>query len=106
MNETQRLRGSFQDQGFTLVRNLLPPETCFRVQAKVSAALHKLAERDRLAFPNQGSMQPLTIEDDDWLQLLGNKKILNVIHKIGGSDVRWLSGYLISKPPHSPRLWW
>ena len=61
------------------------------------------AHRDR--FRSNGSLCNLA-ELPAFAPLIGDRRITDAIGQLGGNDIRWTSGYLISKPAGGDPLFW
>jgi len=77
--------------------------------ADIAAASNALIDSDatqhlqRDAFT--GSLIPVT-KSSAFLPLITHAPTLDALAAAGLGDARWLSGYVISKPPSSPSLGW
>lgn len=98
-------RRKFFKEGYIVVRGGLKGDVTSEL-AKFSTLLQTVTESHRKSFPYQGSMIPASLTESPWPQVVSHDSIIATLHELGAQDLRWLSGYLISKPPHSPRLWW
>ncbi|MCQ0000555.1 phytanoyl-CoA dioxygenase family protein [Streptomyces sudanensis] len=104
--EDQELRKKFAEDGYIVVRGGLTEDLVAHVTREIGGLLRGLDAPQRRAFPFQGSMVPALPLREPWSRLIADEAILGTLRRLGAADLRWLSGYLISKPPRSPRLWW
>ncbi|WP_372499265.1 phytanoyl-CoA dioxygenase family protein [Streptomyces sudanensis] len=104
--EDQELRKKFAEDGYIVVRGGLTEDLVAHVTREIGGLLRGLDAPQRRAFPFQGSMVPASPLREPWSRLIADEAILGTLRRLGAADLRWLSGYLISKPPRSPRLWW
>lgn len=57
-------------------------------------------------FRYQGSMIPIKCTEPILAQLITWPRALEIMDCLGFKQPKWLSGYVISKPPHGSGLWW
>lgn len=98
---------TFLRQGYTVVPDALDPELLRELRAYSDERL--AAERDEHfdAFRFHGSMLQLDpITEQVVCRLVANSRVLEALSGLGFASPKWLSAYLISKPPRSPSLWW
>lgn len=105
-NSQPSIRLSFFVNGYVVIRDFLDARLVDSLKEKIADTLVNLSCDRRDPFPRQGSMEPLSVMDPIWAKLITASSLRSVIGSLGAEDIRWLSGYLISKPPRSPRLWW
>ena len=91
--------------GFCVFENVLTPEMVKRTNA-VSNRL--LDAQDAEYFEAQKSTGSLIsiYNDDFFAELVTWPKALNVLREMGFDGPTFSSGFVISKPPHSPPLFW
>lgn len=78
------------------------------------ARLAQLAERKIAAesaanlrrFAHHGSLIPVRYDDAELSTVLLDPAVRTSFRALGMTDPRWINGYVIAKPPHSPGLWW
>lgn len=93
---------AFVDEGFVVLPGLLTGESLRRAKAAADGAVTSPAgiscER-----PNN-TLVPLRWDDELVnIVLAGHTRIAQAI---SAKDLRWISGYVSVKEPHSPPLWW
>ncbi|MGI9287439.1 MAG: phytanoyl-CoA dioxygenase family protein [Pseudomonadales bacterium] len=91
--------------GYTIVEDFLDDSSIASIAEKVQHVLGKLSNEHREAFKATGSLLNLN-NYPQFAELIANPKVQEVMQQIGFDSYRWLSGYLISKPPQSPPLYW
>ena len=69
------------------------------------ATLAELDAEHRDRFRSNGSLCNLA-ELPAFAPLIADARISDAIEQLGGKDIRWTSGYLISKPPGGDPLFW
>lgn len=100
------LSSQFAVDGFCLAPGVLEPPILDRLR---ELAVRRLGVGEGAHFSryaHHGSLLPLTLDDDPIPELLLHPGIHDVFGQLSFTDPRWLSGYVIAKPPGSPGLWW
>ncbi|MET9292946.1 phytanoyl-CoA dioxygenase family protein [Streptomyces sp. NPDC003077] len=69
-------------------------------------AINSLTTEHLRRYAHHGSMIALDYRDPRVADSLIHPDIRSAFTRLGLADVRWLSGYVIGKPAHSPALWW
>lgn len=100
------LAGQLADDGLCVISGVIPDD--------LTSRLRRLARRKLLAetsahlqrYAHHGSLIPIRLEDDPHTELLTSSALHAAFGLLGFTDPRWISGYVITKPPHSPGLWW
>ncbi len=100
------LREGFVKDGFVLFPQLLDRDLVVRLQHVADELLSAISDEHREEFRYQGTMLPVPHWRDALVDLIGGSAIRHVAATLRFADLRWVSGYLISKPPKSPSLWW
>lgn len=95
-------RTELDEQGFTYFPQLLDAA---QVQTLRAVTERMLARHDNSAFRSQGSMLK-TNEDEAFADLIALPAALAALSSLGFARPTFSDGYIISKPPHSPRLFW
>jgi hypothetical protein len=91
--------------GYALARGLLPPELVRHLQAEAARILPTIDAGHRARNRSQGSLVQLA-DHPSFAPLIGAPALRAAFAGMGFPDPRFTSGYLISKPPHSPALFW
>ena len=91
--------------GYCVFENILTPEMVERTNA---ASNRLLDAQDAEYFEAQKSTGSLIsiYNDDFFAELVTWPKALNALREMGFDQPTFSSGFIISKPPHSPPLFW
>lgn len=90
--------------GVTVLRGAVPPKQLERLRHAADEHVRKDDTAGR--FPFHGSMIAFPSWETPFAELIANRALKREFSAHGFADVRWLSGYLISKPPAGKSLWW
>ena len=93
-------------QGYSVMRNQLSPLVLEAAREEIKQALAALSPENRERFRFQGSMIPIHYKHPLAQLLVPSEGIIRGLSALGFLRPHWMSGYVISKPPHSPALWW
>lgn len=95
---------SLASDGVTVARQVLDAGEL----SALRGAVEELIARDSTgaAFPFHGSMIPIPVWSEPFAELVAHERVQRELAALGCRDVRWLSGYVISKPPSGEALWW
>ena len=103
---TAARRDALLRDGVTVVPGVLEENL---LQTLRTAAAELVADDAHAALrrdPYTGSLISVS-KDERLAELIGHAATLEAFKELGlGDDARWLSGYVISKPPKSPSLGW
>ncbi len=92
--------------GFCHLAGVLDAATLAEVRAIAAAALARSADAEhRAQWRSEGSLVPLA-EHPEFSVLIGHAAIGRTLAALGLEDLRYSSGYVISKPPRGPALFW
>jgi len=94
--------GAFIDNGFVVLPSLLAREQLQR--ARVAAERAVAAPGETSCERPNNTLVPLRWDDVLVDLVLMRHKLIAA--SIGARDLRWISGYVSVKEPHSPPLWW
>jgi hypothetical protein len=93
--------------GYTVVPGALSQGLLESLRGMSSQRLDQEATEHFKIFKFHGSMLQLDpYEDKTTRRLVTNPKTLAALASLGFPEPKWLSAYLISKPPGGPSLWW
>jgi hypothetical protein len=99
--------GELASDGYSVIEGLLERSWLDRLGAYCEQRLTGQAADHFERFAHHGSMISLDAVGDPLIRrLVTLPRLRDALAARGFDDVRWLSAYLISKPPHSPPLWW
>lgn len=91
--------------GFTTFPQLFSSAEMDELRLKSEAVLFRTNQAHRERFRANGSLCNIA-ELPEFSSLLAHPRVLDAIREVGGEDIRWTSGYLISKPPGGAPLFW
>ena len=90
-------------QGYTQFSGILSPEMLNRLREVTDALLRDDTTRDK--YRSQGSMI-MTMAHPLFAELIALPSALDALKQMGFPDPAFSDGYIISKPPLGPRLFW
>ncbi|MGF1625001.1 MAG: phytanoyl-CoA dioxygenase family protein [Alphaproteobacteria bacterium] len=99
------LLADLERDGFAVARGLLPPALIRHLQTESDHILPTIASEHRARNRSQGSLVQLA-DHPAFAPLIGSAELRAAFAGMGFRDPRFTSGYLISKPPKSPALFW
>lgn len=91
--------------GFCVFENVLSREMLRTLRDATDRLFDAQTAEHRERFRSQGSMIRI-IEDPVFADLIAWPAALAALHTLGFAHPSFSDGYIISKPPHSPRLFW
>ncbi len=98
-------RQQLDQDGFCLLENIIDERMLERLRAVTDEVL---ARTDAAHFEekrSQGSVIPV-FDHPGMAELIALPPVLAALADLGFADPKWGSGFIISKPPHSPPLFW
>jgi Phytanoyl-CoA dioxygenase (PhyH) len=98
--------GRLEDDGFAVLSDVLDDSMVQALRKLSDAELERQSREHFEQFRFHGSMLPLDLSDATARALIVWPAMLRALERFGFSDPKWLSGYIISKPPNAPPLWW
>ena len=104
-NNFQHLRTQLIEQGYCLVPDILSEDLRARLEAATENLIAGQTAEQAASFRAQGSMFPTT-SDPAFADLIALPSALACLHGMGFAHPTFSDGYVISKPGHSPRLFW
>ena len=105
MNDWQEKRTQLIDDGYCLCEQVLDAAMLARVRAVSNRLLDAQSEEHFEAQRSTGSM--ISVYDDPFFaELVAYPPALDALTNLGYPRPRWSSGFIISKPPQSPALFW
>jgi len=99
------LRCQLIDDGFCIVENVLDVELLNQLRAKSDELAAAQSEADAARQRSTGSMINV-VADPLFADLIALPEALDIFSMMGFAETKFSSGYVISKPPRSPRLFW
>jgi hypothetical protein len=92
-------------EGFCVFENILDPEMVSRLRVVTEKVLDAQTEAHFKDQRSTGSM--VRVDQHPFMaELIAYPKALETLAGLGFDDPKWWSGYIISKPPYSPPLFW
>ena len=98
-------RQDLLEKGYCLFENIVPSAMLEQLRAESTRLADARLEEDRVKNRTTGSMIDLT-ELSLCADLVALPSALAALASLGYDDPKFTSGYIISKPPQSPRLFW
>ena len=92
-------------RGYAHLPCLLPDELLARLNRISAANVERASVAHRAANRSQGSLINIAT-DPGYAEIVAAPEILNGLAGLGFCDLRFQSGFLISKPGNSPALFW
>ena len=91
--------------GYCVVENVLKEEMLTRLRSVTDKLLDAQTEDERAAHRSSGSMISV-YKHSLFSELVVYPRVLQTLEALGFLRPKWSSGYVISKPPQSPPLFW
>jgi len=92
-------------QGYAVVKDFLSASFLDTLREQCDGVLARLPQQHRDEYKSQGSLVNLG-DHPDYSHLIVSPELRELMRQLGLAGTRWLAGYLISKPPNSPALFW
>ena len=98
-------RAQLLRDGYCLFARILDEPMLRRLREATDRVVESQSEDHLRAHRSQGSL--IDVRSDPFLaELVAHEKALAALAELGFDSPRWASGYIISKPPYSPPLYW
>lgn len=94
-----------EHNGFVCFKGVLDPVTVDTLLLRAYATLMREKQSARETVKSNGSLIHLS-DNPEYADIIGSKTILTLLRGLGATDPRWTGGFLISKPPGGPPLFW
>lgn len=105
MNLWHEKRTQLIDDGYCICEEILDKTMLERVRATSNQLLAVQSDEHFEEQKSTGSM--ISVYDDPfYAELVAYQPALDALAKLGYPKPRWSSGFIISKPPQSPALFW
>ncbi|MDE0555181.1 MAG: phytanoyl-CoA dioxygenase family protein, partial [Candidatus Poribacteria bacterium] len=91
--------------GYCVVENVLKEKMLARLRTGTDELLDRQTEDERAAHRSSGSMISVYMHPL-FAELVAYPRALQALEALGFLRPKWSSGYVISKPPQSPPLFW
>jgi Phytanoyl-CoA dioxygenase (PhyH) len=99
------LRHELLERGFIQIPQLLDREFLNRLKRDTEAALENQTNFNAERHRTTGSMAPVTV-DEMFAELITYKPALDALARLGYPNASFSDGWIISKPGHTPQLFW
>ena len=99
------LKEQLDKNGFCVFEKLFSSIDLEKIVRTSVKALETLTPDQREKYKSQGSLLQLA-DYPEFSDLICHQKLIDMFMKLGFSDTRFSSGYIISKPPKGPALFW
>jgi len=98
-------RQQLERDGFCVFDNVLDDELLQRTRQASDRLLGAQSDEHFETQKSTGSL--VSVYDDPFFaELVAAPKALHALRSLGYANPKWASGFVISKPPHSPALFW
>lgn len=98
-------RHELLEDGFCIIPNILNAATIAELREITDRMVDAMSEEEARRQRSTGSLISV-VHDHRLVDLITNATALRAVEAMGFHDIRFQSGYVISKPPKSPRLFW
>lgn len=92
-------------QGYCIFENILDDSFMQQLRSKTEKLISKQTDEETRSLRAMGTDIPLQ-KDPFFAELIAWPKALEALASLGYPHPKFRSGYIISKPPQSPRLFW
>ena len=99
------LKQALVEQGYCVAKGVLDSETITYLQHCSQGIVGTISADHRRQNKSQGSLVNLS-DYPDYAPIIGHQALTNLFNELAFANPIFSSGYLISKPPHSPALFW
>ncbi len=99
------LQEQLKHDGFFKVENLIAPSIIKQLLSSSKHIINQCTDEHRESVKSNGTMCNLA-KLPEFVDIITYRPILDLLERIGGKDIRWTGGYLISKPAGGPPLFW
>lgn len=98
-------RESLSVHGYAVIRNYLDEDFLSTLREQCAHVLDLLPQQHRDEYKSQGSLVNFG-DHPEFSRVIASSELRALLRELELRNSRWLAGYLISKPPHSPSLFW
>lgn len=103
--QNKNLSQSLSQDGYAVAKSVLPSDLLDTLRQQRDYVLAGLSQAHCEAYQSQGGLVNLG-DYPEFSHLIGSAVLQKLIQGLGPASCCWLAGYLISKPPRSPALFW
>ncbi|MEX1228996.1 MAG: phytanoyl-CoA dioxygenase family protein [Planctomycetaceae bacterium] len=100
-----RRREQLLEEGYCIIPDVVPSEMLTELRQVTDGLLAGMSADEARIQRSTGSMIPV-VRDHRLSRLIAHEPALRSLANMGFHDVRFQSGYIISKPPQGPALFW
>ena len=93
------------DDGFCIIEGVLPEGFLNRFRKETDRLCQSASEENQTRFQSQCSMLS-AMSHPIFAELIAWQKSINTLKSMGFKHPTFTDGYIISKPPNSPKLFW
>ncbi|MFQ5973014.1 MAG: phytanoyl-CoA dioxygenase family protein [Alphaproteobacteria bacterium] len=91
--------------GYTVVEGVFRPDDLARLSALAGRCVAAIAPEHRARYRSEGSLV-LIADHPAFAEFVAYRRALDAFARLGLTGARFSAGYVISKPPKSPALFW
>lgn len=100
-------RAQLHRDGFCVFPQVLDGTLLRDLHQAAHRLVSPMTEADRSRYLSTGSMFGFSrVQDEIWGELILHPGLFTCLRQLGYTHVTFTDGYVISKPPHSPQLFW
>ena len=100
-----KLKSELFEKGYVKVSNLIDKGLLTKMNNLTTNLVNQQSEEDKKKQVSTGSMISVS-HDESFLNLIVNDELLKIFSKMGYSNPKWSSGYIIGKTANSAPLYW
>lgn len=93
------------EDGYCLIEDIINATELAQLRDITNRLLDQMSDEEARRQRSTGSLIPV-VQDERLVTLIAHPKALLALESMGFHDNRFQSGYIISKPPQSPPLFW
>ena len=108
MGAATKQRGAarqLREDGYCVIDGVLAAEMLARVRSLAADCVAEITPEHRAKWRSEGSLVHIG-DHPEFVELIAHKPALDALAALDLEDVRFSSGYVISKPPGGPALFW
>lgn len=102
MNTLERARTEYEENGFSIIRNVIPPDLLEETKSHVAWLTDRYPD-----LRPEHLHHPLIRNDAFWVRLVSDPRLVDIAEFFLGPDIACFTAHYICKPPHDgqPVLW-
>jgi phytanoyl-CoA hydroxylase len=102
LNTLERARAEYEENGFSIVRNVIPPDLLEETKSHVAWLTDRYPD-----LRPEHLHHPLIRNDAFWVRLVSDPRLVDIAEFFLGPDIACFTAHYICKPPHDgqPVLW-